>query len=285
MDEDDGGGADRARIGAPDPEGEIDDDGSGPGVDERPDGLEGAWMVPALPCGDIDEMQAFWTALGLRTTYRQLRPNPYLALNRKGLDLHYFGMPGVDPEQSYSTCIVVVPDTAPVHALFTDGLRGLYGRVPVAGVPRITRPRKRANNAGLSGFSLVDPAGNWIRFTRRPDAEHRPRAVEGRTEWVSDGGGPLARAVENAVVIADSHGDVGQALRVLSGAVGRGAEEPLADRAAAWAYLAELRVCAGDAAGAREAADEVRHLAGAADLGDRDRRTVDDAVRALDELL
>jgi len=36
--------------------------------------------VPALPCRSIDEIEAFYTALGFTRTYRQVRPNPYLAL-------------------------------------------------------------------------------------------------------------------------------------------------------------------------------------------------------------
>jgi predicted ATPase len=195
-------------------------------------------MVPMLPCGDIDEMAAFWTSLGLAVTYRQLRPNPYVALGRNAIDLHYYGMDGVDPEQSHSTCAIVVPDTAPLYDLFSQGLRDRYGRIPLKGRPRITRPRRRANNAGLSGFSLIDPAGNWIRVTRRSDDEHQPQSVDDRTAWVSAGGGPLARALENAVVLADSHGDEVQAQRVLAGAIARQPDAPVAERAAAWAYLA-----------------------------------------------
>ena len=126
------------------------------------------------------------------------------------------------------------------------------------GLPRITRPRKRANNAGLSGFSLIDPAGNWIRVTRRPDDQHEPRSVNDRTEWVTAGGGPLARALENAVVMADSHGNEVQAQRTLAGAVAKHLDAPPAERAAAWAYLAELRMRLDDPAGAQQAVDEVK---------------------------
>jgi catechol 2,3-dioxygenase-like lactoylglutathione lyase family enzyme len=248
------------------------------------DVTEDARMVPMLPCGDIDEMAAFWTSLGLRTTYRQVRPNPYLALRRNALELHYYGLSHVDPEQSHSTCAIVVPDTASLHALFVTGLRSRYGRVPLTGIPRITRPRQRANNAGLSGFSLIDPAGNWIRVTRPPSDAQQPGSVDDRTEWVSAGGDPLARAVENAVVLADSHGDVAQALRTLTGAVARHAGAPVADRAAAWAYLAELRVRAGDARGAHEASEEVRRLADAPDLSPQDREAIAAAVHEVSEL-
>lgn len=245
---------------------------------------EDARMIPMLPCGDIDEMAQFWTALGLVVTYRQVRPNPYLALRRNGIELHYYGMDEVDPEQSHSTCSIVVSDTTPLHELFVQGLRARYGRVPLNGLPRITRPRHRANNAGLTGFSIVDPAGNWIRVTRRPDQAHQPRSVDDRTEWVSAGGGPLARALENAVVIADSHGDVVQAQRTLTGALARHPEAPIAERVAAWAYLAELRVRLDDDAGAQQAVDEVRRLALTSGLSPQDEQAVATAVREVAEL-
>jgi hypothetical protein len=248
-----------------------------------PDVSEHARMVPMLPCADIDQLAEFWTSLGLQTTYRQLRPNPYLALRRNAIELHYYGMDAFDPEQSHSTCSIVVPDTAPLHELFTEGLRSRYGRVPVRGFPRITRPRQRANNAGLSGFSLVDPAGNWIRVSRQPDDAHQPRTIDARTEWVSGGGGPLARAVENAVVVADSHGDEGQAERILSGAVARHPEAPIVEQASAWAYLAELRVRVDNLAGAQDAAAEIARLARAA-LPPQDRGTLDRAMRDVAEL-
>jgi hypothetical protein len=241
-------------------------------------------MVPMLPCGDIDEMASFWASLGLAVTYRQLRPNPYLALGRNAIDLHYYGMDDVDPEQSHSSCAIVVPDTAPLYALFSQGLRDKYGRIPLRGRPRITRPRRRANNAGLSGFSLIDPAGNWIRVTRRADDENQPQSVNDRTAWVSAGGGPLARAVENAVVIADSHGDEVQAQRVLAGAIARQAAAPVAERAAAWAYLAELRMRLDDAAGVQQAVDQVQTLADLPDLSPEDQDAVARAAREITEL-
>ena len=245
---------------------------------------EDARMVPMLPCRNIDEMADFWTSLGLTVTYRQVRPNPYLALRRNAIDLHYYAMDDVDPEQSYSTCAIVVSDTAPLHELFVDGMRARYGRAPLNGIPRMSRPRLRANNAGLSGFSIIDPAGNWIRVTRSSDDAHQPRSVDGRTEWVSAGGGPLARALENAVVMADSHGDEVQAHRTLAGALTRHLEAPVAERAGAWAYLAELRVRLDDAAGAKQAIDEVRRLTLITGLSPRDTEVVALAAREVAEL-
>ncbi|MEK8228763.1 hypothetical protein NKG05_26365 [Oerskovia sp. M15] len=41
-------------------------------------------MVPLLPCASIDEISDFATALGFEVTYRQTRPNPYLAPGGRG---------------------------------------------------------------------------------------------------------------------------------------------------------------------------------------------------------
>jgi len=53
--------------------------------------------VPLLPCRDIDEIAEFYGVLGFTTTYRQLRPNPYVAVQREDLALHFFAMPEFDP--------------------------------------------------------------------------------------------------------------------------------------------------------------------------------------------
>ncbi len=244
-----------------------------------------AQMIAMLPCADIDRTAALWTALGLTVTYRQLRPNPFVALERGGIALQYYGLDGLDPELNHSTCGIVVDDTEPLHRLFTTGLAAAYGRVPSSGLPRITRPRQRANNGGLTGFSLIDLDGNWIRVSRRPTrAEDAPKAVDDRTEWVSAGGGPLARAVENAVVIADSHGDEQQAHRLLTGAVARHPDAPVGEQANALAYLAELRTRLGDTEGAAAARNELALLAARDDLSTDDLEAVAKSLRDLDEL-
>ncbi|CAM00505.1 hypothetical protein SACE_1179 [Saccharopolyspora erythraea NRRL 2338] len=95
-------------------------------------------MVPLLPCASIDEMRDFHLPLGFEVTHRQLRPNPYLALRRGGIDLHYFGIDGFRPEDSYGSCLVVVADTGPLYEAFAAGLGSRFGKLPLSGFPRIT---------------------------------------------------------------------------------------------------------------------------------------------------
>ncbi|OCI29689.1 VOC family protein [Oerskovia enterophila] len=235
-------------------------------------------MVPLLPCASIDEIGDFAAALGFEVTFRQTRPNPYLALRREGIDLHYFGIDGFRPEDSYGSCLVVVDDTEPLYEAWAAGLRAVHGRLPLSGFPRITRPRRRANADGLTGFSLVDPAGNWIRVVRRAASEPAGVAADRAAGPVPEvpagdvdaagigvalaGESRLLRAVSNAVVQADSRGDVEQAAKILDGALRR--DEALGDagasardRVEAQAYRAELAVRLDDAGTARRMLDEV----------------------------
>lgn len=181
-----------------------------------------------LPCADIDDIVDFWTALGLEVVYRQTRPNPYVALEGHGFPMHYYGLDGHRPEASHSTCGIVVDSTQALFDELSAGLRRQYGRLPLSGYPRITRPRPRKNAGGLSGFSLVDPAGNWIRVMTGGDAE---TIVEERSQ--------LHSSLMNAIVLADSKGDAAQAAKILRGAIGR-AEEADPTMAEAVEFLAEL---------------------------------------------
>lgn len=192
--------------------------------------------IPLLPCADIDDIEPFFAALGFRTTYRQDRPYTALALNGHGFDLQYYGLAGHTPESSHSSCLVIVDDTGEIWERLASGLRGAYGALPVKGFPRITRPRPRKNAEGLSGFSLVDPAGNWIRFfSRNRSAETPPTEIS-----------RLGEAVQNAVVLADSKGDVAQATKVLRGALRRApADDPSLEDARE--FLAELEARQDDA--------------------------------------
>jgi hypothetical protein len=225
--------------------------------------------VPLLPCASIDEIAEFYRPLGFEVTYRQVRPNPYVALRRDDLELHYFGMDGFRPEDSYGSCVVLVDDTEPLFEAFAAGLRAAYGKLPLSGFPRITRPRRRKNAGNLSGFSLVDPSGNWVRVLR--DAPARETS-----------GDRLADAVANAVVLADSHGDDAQAYKILTGAVRRlAAESAPVSQAEAHGYLAELAVRRGEPALARE------HLAAlhAVELTGDDRAATAQALDAAGELV
>ena len=133
--------------------------------------------VPLLPCRSIDEIVEFYTMLGFTRTYYQVRPNPYVSPKTRrppaGLLRH---AEDFRPEDSYGSCVVIVPDTGALFEAFAAGMRKAHGKLLVSGIPRMTRPRKRKNADNLSGFTVVDPGGNWIRImSATPDAGGRRR--------------------------------------------------------------------------------------------------------------
>lgn len=136
--------------------------------------------IPLLPCPSIDEIASFYEMLGFEITYRQTRPNPYVAVRREDVNLHFFGMDDYDPAQSYSSCLVIVTDTSELFEAFAAGMRSVHGKLLVSGIPRMTRPRSR--NDRYTGFTVVDPGGQLD-----PDQQGRPGSRASDRARQSDG--------------------------------------------------------------------------------------------------
>jgi hypothetical protein len=186
---------------------------------------------PLLPCSELDESIAFYKFLGFRQTYRQNRPNPYAVVVLEEIQIHLFGMEGFNPVDSYGSVIVAVPEPESLYRAFASGLREAYGKLPVAGIPRILRPRKKYGT--VSGFSVVDPGGNWLRFYKLGDTEQEASAerMEG-----------LAQIINVAARLGDAHGDELLALKTLESGLSRYPDAGAVDLARAYLYRAELAV-------------------------------------------
>ncbi len=209
--------------------------------------------VPLLPCASIDDIETFYGVLGFRTTYKQRKPYACVGLQREDLHLQFFEIAGFDPEQSYGSCLVLTADIEGLYRAFAAGMRAAYGKVLVSGTPRMTRPRARKNADGLGGFSVIDPGGNWIRVFQKPATMPMP---------VLAPAGRLAKALANAVVLADSKGDVGQAARILDSALARpqADDDPVA-HVEVLVYRAELAMALHDREAATEMLARVEHIA------------------------
>jgi catechol 2,3-dioxygenase-like lactoylglutathione lyase family enzyme len=191
---------------------------------------------PCLPCGEIDESIAFYEALGFTRTYRQVRPNPYAVVAREDLQIHLFGIEGFNPAESYGSAIVVVPDPDSLYRDFAAGLRKAHGKLPVAGIPRILRPRKKYGT--VRGFTVVDPGGNWLRISKLGDSEEENSAE--RAEG-------LAQIIYVAARLGDAHGEEALALKTLESGMTRFGEAATpVDLARAYLYRAELAVRTAD---------------------------------------
>ena len=226
---------------------------------------------PCLPCADLDGSIAFYESLGFKRTYRQVRPNPYAVVAREDLQIHLFGIDGFDPAESYGSAIVVVPDPDSLYADFAAGLRKSYGKLPVAGIPRTLRPRKKYGT--VRGFTVVDPGGNWLRISKLGESEQEDSAEK------AEG---LAQIVYVAARLGDAHGDEALALKTLESGLTRFGEAAKAiELAGAYLYRAELAVRTNDLALARSSIAAAESL----ELTDDDKAALADEFAHVTELV
>jgi hypothetical protein len=226
-------------------------------------------MYPILPCADVDEAIAFYEAIGFKRTYRQVRPNPHAVVELGELGIHLAGIEGFVPEQSYASVIIVVPDPDALYQSFAQGLRKAYGRLPVSGIPRVTRPRKRYGT--VEGFSVIDVGGNWLRVSKAGDTEEAAEHAEAG----------LARIVEVAARLGDARGDDAEALKTLESGIRRYPDAPALDRARAFMYRAELAVRMQRGALARSSLVELTAL----ELSDQERSEIADELDHVTEIV
>ncbi len=186
---------------------------------------------PILPCRELDEAIGFYEVLGFKRTYRQVRPNPYAVVALEEIQIHLCGIEGFNPVDSYASVIIAVPDPDRLYRSFAARLRDAYGKLPVAGIPRILRPRKRYGT--VRGFTIVDPGGNWLRVYKIGDTE-QAAAVE-----KAEG---LAHIIQVAARLGDSHGDEALALKTLDTGLTRFPDAAAIERVRAYLYRAELAV-------------------------------------------
>ncbi|WNG54697.1 hypothetical protein F0U59_07835 [Archangium gephyra] len=208
-----------------------------------------AVTIPVLPCVSLDETLDFYGLLGFQRTYRQTAPNPYAVVEHDGAQLHFAGVKGLKPTESYTTCLVIVPEVERLHQSFAEALRSVFGKLPISGLPRISRMRK-----GQSRFTVVDPAGNSVIFIRRDapddyDESQKPQSSS-----------PLGKALRAAARLRDFKGDDLAAAKVLEVALARNEQGLPIERARALAARAELAVALGDETRARSAREELQRI-------------------------
>ena len=126
-------------------------------------------MYPILPCPDLAEAVEFYGSLGFAVTYRQEKPNPCAVVQLEDMAIHLAGVPGYEPESSPCSVIVTVPDAERLRSEFAASMRASRGRVPVEGIPRLLRLRRKAGSA--VGFSVIDTGGIWLRFYQEGSEE------------------------------------------------------------------------------------------------------------------
>ena len=225
---------------------------------------------PCLPCRELDESISFYKSLGFKQTCRQLRPNPYAVVAREELQIHLFGMEGFNPAESFGSVIVLVPDPESLYHAFAEGLRKAFGKLPIVGIPRILRHRKKYGT--VSRFSIVDPGGNWLRVSKLNETEEEdsPEKEEG-----------LTQIILVAARLGDAHGNEALALKTLESGLTRFTNAPAIDRVRAYLYRAELAVRTNN----RELARSSLKVAKSLELTDDEKTAVADEFAHAIELV
>lgn len=165
----------------------------------------GEKAVPIYPCRSIEATWEFYRLLGFEQASRQTRPNPYLAVRRGDVDLHFFGWRKHDPAASMNMCYISTTAVDDLYDSFRGGLKQALGRVPTRGLPRISALRDMSY--GVRQFLLSDPDGLQLRIGQPISDElgHAPIPEE-----------KVAKALHMAALLGgDSKGDHRAAARIL----------------------------------------------------------------------
>lgn len=206
-------------------------------------------MIPVLPCVSLPDTLAFYKALGFEVTHEQTRPNVYAATRRGDLHLHFAGVEKRRDQLGAGMCLAIVPEVESLHRDLSDCLRQAYGKLPLAGRPRISRMKK-----GQSRFTLVDVTGNSVIFIQASAGDDYDEAdtAAPRTS--------IERALQTAARLRDFRNDDAHAARVLGIALAKNPNAARVERARALAARAEIALAAGDRARAVELRAELDAL-------------------------
>ena len=211
------------------------------GLNER-----GSTTIPLLPATSLDESLAFWQALGFEVMLRQKAPNAYAVVRYGDFELHLFGLKRLEPENNFTTCLVIVAEVEHLHASYATLLSESLGRAPYRGLPRLSRMRP-----GQTRFTVTDVAGNSVIFVKRGRADDEAAAAYKRL-----GQTPLQRAVALTERMRDFKNDDAGAARALDKVLERYA----GDDSPAYRRAIEARIELADTYEESERADELRRL-------------------------
>jgi hypothetical protein len=205
--------------------------------------------IPLLPCTALGETLDFYRTLGFEVTHEQTEPYLYGAVRRGGVELHFARLNVYGAKNAFGASLVFVDELAVHHRAFADALRREHGKVPTAGLPRITRLRR-----DQSRFKIFDPSGNLLIYIDRQEAEGSYGSFGDAASSA------LVAALENAAFLRDTYANDAAAAKVLDTALQRHPSAAPIDRARALASRAELAVAMGDTEAARALRRELRGI-------------------------
>lgn len=206
-----------------------------------------AMTIPVLPSVSLPETLNFYRILGFEVTHEQLKPYVYGAIRRGDVHLHFVGVPKLKREESFSTCLVMLPEVEDLHQTFVDSLRKAYGKVPLSGLPRITRMKK-----GQSRFTVIDVDGSSVVYIKQDAPDDYDEEISEHTDT------SLGKAVRMAARFRDFKNDDAGAAKILDLGLAKNPDAAPVDRARALAARLELALVLGEQGRAEALRDELK---------------------------
>lgn len=203
--------------------------------------------IPLLPAPAFEETLAFWQVLGFEETLRQKSPNAYAVMRFDDFELHFFGLTRLNPQDNFTTCLVIVHEVATLHARFAHQLKEHLGRSVYRGLPRLSRMMRPEQTR----FTVTDVSGNSVIFVKRGGEDDEAAAGYKRAELT-----PLQRAVALAERTRDFKTDDAGAARMLDTVIRRYA----GDRSPEYRWSVAARLELADLYGEHDRAAELRAL-------------------------
>lgn len=228
-------------------------------------------ILPILPCPSIEELVAFYEALGFEVGYLQTRPYPFASLTYgEDIVLQFFVHKSVVPAESMSSCYITTDRVDALYAAFRTGLKQAYGRIPTRGIPRIGQLKE--TSYGMRQFLLTDPGGNCLRIGQ-PNGESFEIAPAPKE--------PFARALHHGWLLGVSKGDAAQGAKILDHALSKETPAGPAEHYRALVLRSDLALQLDDPATARRLLAEAAGL----ELSSAEREGLaDELSRAVDLL-
>ncbi|GAF11402.1 hypothetical protein JCM19046_2925 [Bacillus sp. JCM 19046] len=118
--------------------------------------------VPLFDCDyhRFDEHLEFYTAMGFQLIYYQKAPYRFASVTKETIgEFGFYGARNFEEEGNQGGCYVHVPDVRAVYEELRKNLKAYYGKLPLKGMPKISRLNKTAEDWRVN---ITDPSGNTI---------------------------------------------------------------------------------------------------------------------------
>lgn len=204
--------------------------------------------IPLFPITALDETLVFYQALGFEVTYRQDEPYLYAAVSHGETTFHFSRLSMYGAKNAFGAALVFVPEVNPVHTAFADGLRSHYGRVPTAGLPRLSRLFP-----GQTRFRLFDPSGNILTYINQDEPDMG-------FAFYDEPSSKFMRTLDTATFLRDIYNNDLAAAKMLDKALKEYQEGSAIDRARVLAARAELAVALGETDRAQVVREELQGI-------------------------